>query len=52
MNKIKEGDIFETQVEFSTSGNACIRIDSKEIFIHKKKTANALHLDTARVEIY
>ena len=52
MNKIKEGDIFETQVEFSTSGNANIKVDGKEIFIHKKKTGNALHLDTARVEIF
>ena len=52
MSKIKEGDIFETQVEFSTSGNANIKIEGKEIFIHKKKTANALHLDTARVEIF
>lgn len=52
MSKIKEGDIFETQVEFSTSGNANIKIEDKEIFIHKKKTANALHQDTARVEIF
>lgn len=52
MNKIKEGDIFETQVEFSASGNAKIEIDGKEIFIHKKKTANAMHMDTARVEIF
>ncbi len=52
MSKIKEGDIFETQVEFSASGNANIKVEGKEIFIHKKKTANALHLDTARVEIF
>ena len=52
MNKIKEGDIFESQLEFSMSGNASINIDGREIFIHKKKTANALHLDTARVEIF
>jgi len=52
MNRIKEGDIFETQVEFSASGNAKIEIDGKEIFIHKKKTANAMHMDTARVEIF
>ena len=52
MNKIKEGDIFESQLEFSMSGNANIKIDGREIFIHKKKTANALHLDTARVEIF
>ena len=52
MNKIKEGDIFESQLEFSMSGNATIKIDGREIFIHKKKTANAMHLDTARVEIF
>jgi ribonuclease R len=52
MNKIKEGDIFETQVEFSTSGNANIKVEGQEIFIHKKKTANSLHMDTVRVEIF
>jgi len=52
MNRIKEGDTFEAQIEFSTSGNACIKVEGKEIFIHKKKTANSLHMDTARVEIF
>ena len=52
MNKIKEGDIFETQVEFSTSGNAIIKVEGKEIFIHKKNTANSLHLDTVKVTIF
>lgn len=52
MNKIKEGDLFESQIEFTTSKNANIKIEGKEIFIHKKRTLNALHLDTVKVEIF
>ena len=52
MNKIKEGDQFEIQIEFTVSKNANIKIEGREIFIHKKRTLNALHLDTVRVEIF
>ena len=52
MNKIKEGDIFESQIEFTASRNARVKIDGKEVFVHKKKTLNALHLDTVRIEIF
>jgi ribonuclease R len=52
MIKAKEGEIIESQIEFSASGNASIKIDGKEIFIHRKKTLNSLHLDTVRAEIF
>ena len=34
---IKEGDVFEGQIEFSTNGSASPKIEEKEIFIYKKK---------------
>lgn len=52
MNKIKEGDIIEAQIEFTGSGNASIKSEGKEIFIHRKKTLNSLHMDTVKAEVF
>lgn len=52
MNEIKDGDFFKSQIEFSTSGNATVTINNKEIFIHKKNTLNSIHLDTVLVKIF
>jgi len=49
--RIKEGDFYEGQIEFSTSGNANITIGTKELFIHKKNTLNALHMDKVKVQV-
>ena len=51
-NIIKEGELFDGQIEFSTSGHASINVNEKSIFIHKKNTLNSLHLDKVKVEIY
>ena len=52
MIKIKEGDVFEGQIEFYTNGSASLTVQEKEIFIFKKNTANSLHLDTVKIEIF
>ena len=52
MKKLNEGDEFDGQIEFSTNRNASIKINGSEIFISKKKTANSLHMDIVRVEIF
>lgn len=52
MIELKEGDIFEGQIEFSTSGNASLLIEDKEIFIYKKNTLNSLHLDKVKIVIF
>lgn len=52
MIKIKEGDVFEGQIEFYTNGSASLIVEEKEIFIYKKNTANSLHLDTVKIEIF
>lgn len=52
MIKLIEGDRYEGQIKFSSSGNASIIIDEKIIFIHKKRTFNSLHLDKVKVEIF
>lgn len=52
MNEIKDGDFFNSKIEFSTSGNATVTIDNKEIFIHKKNTLNSIHLDTVKVKTF
>lgn len=49
--RIKEGDFYEGQIEFLTSGNANITIGTKELFIHKKNTLNSLHLDKVKVQV-
>ena len=52
MIELKEGDIFEGQIEFSTNGNASLKIEGKEVFIYKKNTLNSLHLDKVKIEIF
>ena len=52
MIQLKEGDVFEGQIEFSNSGNASLIVEDKEIFIYKKNTANSLHLDKVKIEIF
>jgi ribonuclease R len=52
MIKLKEGDVFEGQIEFATNGNASLLVEDKEIFIYKKNTANSLHLDKVKVQIF
>jgi len=51
INKFKEGDQREGQIEFSVSGNSIVKIDGKEVFIFKKNTLNSLHQDMVRIEI-
>ena len=51
-SELKEGDVYEGQIEFSTSGNASLVINEKEIFVYKKNTANSLHLDKVKVQIF
>jgi len=52
MIELKEGDVYEGQIEFSTSGNASLVINEKEIFVYKKNTTNSLHLDKVKVQIF
>ena len=52
MIELKEGDVYEGQIEFSTSGNASLVINEKEVFVYKKNTANSLHLDKVKVQIF
>lgn len=52
MSKYNEGDIIESQIEFTASGSATIKIDGKEFYVHKKKTGKALHLDQVRAELF
>ena len=52
MIKYKEGDLIESQIEFSVSGNALVRFDGKEFFVHKKRTLNSLHLDKVKFILF
>ena len=52
MIELKEGDVYEGQIEFSTNGNASLVVEDKEVFIYKKHTANSLHLDKVKVQIF
>jgi exoribonuclease R len=52
MIELKEGDVFVGQIEFSTNGNASLKIEDKEVFIYKKNTLNSLHLDKVKIEIF
>ena len=52
MIELKEGDVFVGQIEFSTNGNASLKIEEKEVFIYKKNTLNSLHLDKVKIEIF
>jgi ribonuclease R len=50
--KLNEGDFYEGQIEFSTSGHGSIKIEEKEVFIFKRNTLNSLHLDKVKVQIF
>jgi ribonuclease R len=52
MSKIKEGEFYESEIEFMTNGNATVTIGEKEFFVYKKNTLNALHLDRVSVQIF
>ena len=52
MIKLKEGDVYEGQIEFSTNGNASLVVEDKEVFIYKKNTSNSLHLDKVKIQIF
>jgi ribonuclease R len=52
MIKLKDGDVIQGQIEFYTNGNASLKKDDENIFIHKKNTKNSLHLDTVNIEIF
>ena len=52
MIELKEGDLYEGQIIFSTNGNGHIIIEENDIFIYKKNTLNSLHLDIVSVEIF
>ena len=49
---IEEGGLYESQIEFSTSGNATVLIKEKEVNINKKNTLNSLHLDIVKVKTF
>ena len=50
--KLNEGDFYEGQIEFSTSGHGSIKIEGKDVFIFKRNTLNSLHLDKVKVQIF
>jgi len=53
MIELKEGNVFEGQIEFSTNGSATVKVDSEtEIFIYKKNTGKSLHLDKVEIELF
>jgi ribonuclease R len=52
MIELKEGGVYEGQIQFSKNGNASLLVEDKEIFIYKKNTANSLHLDKVKVQIF
>lgn len=52
MIELKEGDVYEGQIEFSTNGNASLVVEDKEVFIYKKNTANSLNLDKVKIQIF
>ena len=52
MSKYKDGDIIESQIEFSVVGNGTLKFEGKEFFINKKRTSNSLHLDTVKVRLF
>lgn len=52
MIELKEGDVYEGQIQFSKNGNASLLVEDKEIFIYKKHTAKSLHLDKVKVQIF
>ena len=51
MKKLKENDIFEGIIDFTTSGNASVNIGETSLFVYKKNTSNAFHGDKVKVEV-
>lgn len=47
--KNNDEQFYTGQIEFSKNRHASVNIDNKEVFINKKNTLNALHLDKVRV---
>lgn len=52
MTKLQEGDIFEGQIDFLPNGSAYFLKEESDIFIYKKNTLNALHLDKVKIEVF
>lgn len=52
MSKLKEGDEIVAQIEFGPSGNAQIRLEDRELFVHRSKTLNSLHMDTVKAVLF
>ena len=52
MTKLQEGDIFEGQIGFLPNGSAYFLREDGDIFIYKKNTLNALHLDKVKIEAF
>lgn len=52
MIELKEGNVFECEIDFQKSGNASVKIEDKDVFIFKSNTLNALNGDVVKVEIF
>ena len=52
MIELKEGNVFECEIDFQKSGNASVKIEDKDVFIFKNNTLNALNGDVVKVEIF
>lgn len=52
-NKFEEGMTIEGQIHFYGNGSAFLRAETfnADLFVHKSKTKQALHLDTVNVEV-
>jgi ribonuclease R len=50
---IKIGDVLEGQLSMNRMGSAYVKVEGlgKDIYIHKKNTNKALHLDAVKIEI-
>ena len=52
MNELKEGDVIVGQIDFNTNGSAYLSVDGQDdLYIYKKNTLNALHMDTVEVQV-
>lgn len=50
---IKKENELVGQIDFLNSGNAYVKInDEKEVFVFKKNTLNALHMDTVKISLF
>jgi len=52
MIEVNEGDVLEGQIEFSANGNAFFLQEEKDIFVFKRNTGTALHLDKVKIEVF